>query len=251
MRGLALAIQFLTRLPVPAVAAYDERSLARSVVWFPVVGMLVGACVALAMAGGMGLARWHGLGAHGGWLAALGGTVAWVWVTGGLHVDGLADLADALGAAHRDPARLVAVMKDPHTGAFGVMAIVLLLIAKLILLMLWADASLPLPALLLVAAWGRWGAMVWAHALPPLSGGYGERFAWSLRKSHLVWSGLLLAFLSLWLMPVLLPAGLLAAGLWYAFLHRRLGGMCGDALGAGIELAEVGMLLAAIAGAVS
>ena len=251
MRGLALAVQFLTRLPVPAVAAYDERALARSTIWFPVAGMLVGACVALAMAAGLGIAQWRGIGASGQWLAALAGMVIWVWVTGGLHVDGLADLADALGAAHRDPARLAEVLKDPHTGAFGVMAVVLLLLSKLILLMLWANAALPLPALLLVAAWGRWGAMVWAHALPALTGGYGERFAWSLRRSHLVWSGLLLALLSLWLMPVLLPAGLLAAALWYVFLHRRLGGMCGDALGAGIELAEVLMLLAGIVGAAS
>ena len=46
-------------------------------------------------------------------------------------------------------------------------------------------------------------------------------------------------------------AGLLAAGLWYAFLRRRLGGMCGDALGAGIEVAEVGMLLVGVVGALS
>ena len=251
MRGLLLAIQFLTRLPVPAVVVYDERALARSAIWFPVVGMLVGACVTLAMAAGLGIARWHGIGASGDWLAALAGTVIWVWVTGGLHVDGLADLADALGAAHRDPARFAVVLKDPHTGAFGVMAVVLLLLSKLILLMLWASASLPLSALLLVAAWGRWGAMVWARALPALTGGYGERFAWSLRRADLAWSGLLLALLSLWQMPVLLPAGLLAAGLWYAFLRRRLGGMCGDALGAGIEVAEVGMLLVGVVGALS
>lgn len=252
MQGFFAAILFLTRLPLPAaVVTFDERSVSRSAVWFPVVGLLVGSLVALAMAAGLWIDRWHGGEFSGGWLAALFGVIAWAWVTGGLHVDGLADLADALGAAHRDPARLQAVLKDPHTGSFGVMAVVLLLLSKLVLLMLWSRAALPLSPLILVAAWGRWGAMLWAHALPALMEGHGDHFARSLRQADLWWSALLLSLLSLWLMPLMLVAGLLAAGLWYLFLHRTLGGMCGDALGAGIEVVEVLLLLTGVAGAAS
>jgi len=249
MRGLVLAVQFLTRLPVPALASFDERELSRSAAWFPVVGLLVGACVALAMILGLQIEQLHKELA-GGWLPALFGLIAWLWVTGGLHADGVADLADALGASHRDPARLQAVLKDPHIGSFGVMALLLLLLAKLVLLMLWVKASLPLAPLLLTAAWGRWSAMVWAVALPPLTAGHGERFAWSLKPAVIGWSGLLLTLLSLWWMPALV-AGLLAAGLWYLFLRRKLGGMCGDALGAGIEVVEVLLLLAGVALAAS
>lgn len=242
MRGLILAVQFLTRLPTPAVADYDPQALSRSAVWFPWVGMLVGGCVSLAMLLAMQISDTLAQ----TWLVALLGLVAWVWVTGGLHVDGLSDLADALGAAHRDPERFQAVLKDPHTGSFGVMVIVLLLLAKLILLMLWAEASLSLLALLLVPAWARWGAICWAFLLPPLaSSQHGERFAWALRPSDLWWSGALLLLLCLWLMPALLWA-LPAIGLWLWFLHRQLGGMCGDALGAGVEVVEVLVLLAGV-----
>ncbi|MEQ1479375.1 adenosylcobinamide-GDP ribazoletransferase, partial [Salmonella enterica] len=75
-----------------------------------------------------------GLGAQlDGWVAALATVTVWVGVTGALHLDGLADLADGCGAAHKDRARLLAVMADPHVGSFGVVVIVLQLLAKLVL----------------------------------------------------------------------------------------------------------------------
>jgi adenosylcobinamide-GDP ribazoletransferase len=132
MRGLILAFVFLTRLPMPALKDFRPEEQARCVVWFPLVGLVVGSLV--------GLALWAG--AHiNPWLGALLGLTAWVWITGGLHLDGLADLADALGAAHRDRERFLAVLSDPHLGAFGAMALFLQLAAKLVLLMLAAQAD--------------------------------------------------------------------------------------------------------------
>ncbi|MBP9916473.1 MAG: adenosylcobinamide-GDP ribazoletransferase, partial [Thiobacillaceae bacterium] len=88
MRGLILAIQFLTRLPTPRVVDFRPEELAGGVVWFPLVGGLVGGLVAAAV--------WLG-GLLDPWLGALLGLAVWVAVTGALHLDGLADLADALG----------------------------------------------------------------------------------------------------------------------------------------------------------
>ena len=100
VRLFILSTQFLTRLPTPQVADFRPEDLARSALWFPAVGLLIGALLLAA--------TW--LGAQlDPWLGALFGLLAWVWVTGGLHLDGLADLADGLGAAHRDPARLLAL----------------------------------------------------------------------------------------------------------------------------------------------
>ena len=101
--------------------------------------------------------------------------VAWVGITGALHIDGLADLADAVGAGHRDPARLRAVLADPHVGSFGVVAIMLLLIAKLLLLhrLLENDAILPL---LLIPFAARIGPLAWARWVPPLHEGLGRAF---------------------------------------------------------------------------
>jgi len=236
MRGLILATQFLTRLPTPQLANFEARELSGSAVWFPLVGCMVGAVAAAA--------GWLGAQVDP-WLAAFAAMLLWLWVTGGLHADGLCDLTDALAAAHRDPARLLAVMKEPTVGAFGVMALVALLMGKTILLMLWANAGVNWLWLPLLAAWARWGAMVWAKALPPLAAGSGERFAWDLHWRQIALSGVLLAALSLIWAPPLLVAPLLAA-LWLFYLHRRLGGICGDALGAGIELVECGLLLAAL-----
>jgi len=231
MRGLILAVGFLTRLPTPRLPNFHPDELSRAAAWFPAVGALVGAIVA----GVLGLAA-----LVDPRLAALAGCVAWVWVTGALHLDGLADLADGLGAAHRDPARFLAVLRDPHTGTFGVVAIVLALAAKLVLLAILCRA--PLWPLLLVTGWARLGPLVWAQTLPPLAPGSGERFAWQVTPRTSVAWALVLASCSLAVAPVLALAGPLALAAWWRFLKVRLGGMTGDCLGAGVELCELALL---------
>ncbi len=238
LRGLVLAVQFLTRLPTPRVAVFRPQDLAESAVWFPAVGALVGGAVAGALAAGAAIDPW---------LGALAAVAVWVWITGALHLDGLADTADALGAAHRDPARVLEVLRDPHLGTFGVLALVLALLAKLVLLMLFARDGHALAALALVAAWARLGAVIWSQTLPPLAPGSGERFAWRARRASLwVWA-LALAAASLWLVPALLAAPLAIAA-WWRFLRQRLGGMTGDCLGAGVEACEIALLALLVAG---
>ncbi len=231
MRGLILATQFLTRLPTPQVRDFEPADLSRCAVWFPAVGLIVGALLAglALLAGGQQPA-----------LAALLLLVFWVWITGGLHLDGLADLADALGAARGKPERFLEVLKDPHLGSFGVIALGLMLLAKLLLLTLLPTGAPA--ALLLIPAWARLGPLFWVWWLPALHGGMGDRFAWQRQpRAVLLWA-LPLALLSVWLSPRLLLAPLLIAG-WGLFLRRRLGGQCGDALGAGIEITELGLLI--------
>ena len=124
MKELILALSFLTRLPMPRVQA-DEADFARAIRLYPVAGLVIGAIVAGALWLGARIDPWAG---------ALAALVAWVWVTGALHLDGLADLSDGLGAAHGDRSRLLSVMADPHIGSFGVVALVTQLLAKLVLL---------------------------------------------------------------------------------------------------------------------
>lgn len=239
MRGLILAVQFLTRLPTPQLKRFDPAWLADCARWFGVVGALVGALVAAG--------AWLG-GRVDPWLGALLALGLWTWVTGALHLDGLSDLADGLGAAHRDPERFLAVLKDPHVGSFGVVALVLALLAKLVLLMLAVKLAVPWAGLLLLPAWARLGAIVWSATLPPLAAGSGERFAWRTDWRAFGASCTGLAALSAWLAPALLLAPLLWWG-WRRFLWQRLGGMSGDCLGAGIELSELGLLLALVGAA--
>jgi adenosylcobinamide-GDP ribazoletransferase len=230
MRGFILAVQFLTRLPTPQLRNFDAAELPRSAHWFPLVGIIIGVLVASAL--------WLGSRVDP-WLGALLALLLWVGVTGALHLDGLADLADAMGAAHRDRERFLAVLADPHLGTFGVLSLVLQVIAKLVLLMLLARSE-HYWTLLLIPAWARWGTLLWAR-LPSLKPGLGERFGWQVQGGALwLWSGVL-ALCSL-IAPVLLVIPGLV-WLWQQFLLRRLGGMTGDTLGAGVELVESTALL--------
>ena len=234
MRGLILALGFLTRLPLPAVRDYQPAEFARALVWFPAAGLVVGAAVALAAALGAALDPW---------LGALAGVAMWAWITSGLHLDGLADTADALGAAHRDPARFLAVLADPHVGSFGVIALVLQLTAKLVLLHWLLTLELPWLTLVLIPAWARWSAAGWALLLPPLKPGLGERLSRSGNRAGWIAGGLVLAVIS-----AALPfafAALAPALLWGVWMRRKLGGQSGDILGAGIEWCESAALLLA------
>jgi adenosylcobinamide-GDP ribazoletransferase len=231
LRGLRLAMQFLTRLPVPGVEDFAPADLARSAAWFPVVGLVVGAILALLL---------FVLDHRSAWLAAVIGVMAWTWLTGALHLDGLADMADALGASHRNRERFLAVLEDPHVGTFGVVCVVLVLMLKAASLAQLTDTELwGLP---LILAWARLGPLGWTLWLKPLKPGQGERFAWQLGRGWVVfWSVLLLTASALWA-PVLCAAPLILAA-WGVWLHRRLGGMTGDCLGAGVEVTETALLL--------
>ncbi|MFC1536387.1 adenosylcobinamide-GDP ribazoletransferase [Pseudomonadota bacterium] len=236
-RGLILALGFLTRLPMPALADFKKEELSSSAIWFPLVGLFIGLLFILAAQ--LGVSANH-------WLAALLVVLAWIGITGALHLDGAADLADALGATHRDPERFHAVMKDPHTGSFGVVSIVAILITKLVTVAWLVESSeIYLWGLLLIPAWARLGAIYWSQSLEPLAPGIGESFAWQVPRNMLwIWAALLFA-LSLFAVSLLFSAvAIISLLLWRAYLKWRLGGMTGDCLGAGIEYCECLMLIA-------
>lgn len=231
MTGFIIALQFLTRLPTPRIPSRDS-DFAASMRWFPAVGLVVGLVVASAAWAGAQIDPWTG---------ALAALVAWVAVTGALHLDGLSDLADAKGAAHKSRERLLEVLADPHVGSFGVVAIVLQLIAKLVLLHGLVVAS-AFPALVLVPFAARIGPLLWSRWLPPLHAGLGARFASVIRIRDIVGWAVLLPVATL-IAPAILVAPLMIAG-WWLWLRRRLGGVSGDCHGAGIELVETGLLAA-------
>ncbi|HRN83593.1 MAG TPA: adenosylcobinamide-GDP ribazoletransferase [Hyphomicrobium sp.] len=237
LRTFVHALQFLTRLPTPALSEFDPDDLSRSAVWFPVVGLIVGAFVAFGV--------WAG-GLVSPWVGALVGLIAWIGITGALHLDGLGDVADGLGAAHRNPDRFLEVLRDPHVGAFGAIAMTLQIVAKLVLLAeIPASNVAALGALLLIPAWARWGTQVWSLAVPPLAKGSGERFSWRISKPVVAAQGMVLAATSAWIAPALLGA-LLVVPLVAAYWKARLGGITGDCLGASVEVTETLLLLFAV-----
>ena len=235
VRRLILAIQFLTRLPTPQVKDFHDDDLSRAAVYYPLVGAIIGVLLALPL---------YALDGRP-WLAGVLALLLWVWVTGALHLDGLGDVADAFGAAHRDPQRFLDVLKDPHMGVFGVVTLVMQLLLKFVLLAELAASPLWF-GIVLVPAWARWGTLWWSRLLPSLHGaGMAERFSWQLSlRSMWLWAVLLAAVTLFTAWPLLLALGLVP--LIAAYWRRRLGGISGDCLGASVEVSESLLLLALV-----
>ena len=235
VRRLILAIQFLTRLPTPQVKDFRDDDLSRAAVYYPLVGAIIGVLLVLPL---------YALDGRP-WLAGVLALLLWVWVTGALHLDGLGDVADAFGAAHRDPQRFLDVLKDPHMGVFGVVTLVMQLLLKFVLLAELAASPLWF-GIVLVPAWARWGTLWWSRLLPSLHGaGMAERFSWQLSlRSMWLWAVLLAAVTLFTAWPLLLALGLVP--LIAAYWRRRLGGISGDCLGASVEVSESLLLLALV-----
>ena len=169
--GLLAAVGFLTRIPVPAWAFARPGAQARSLPWYPLVGLLLGVLL-LALA-------WCLRGAAP-LLAAAIVLSSWVWLTGALHVDGLADSTDAWVGGMGDRARTLAIMKDPTSGPMAVTAVVLMLLLKYAALTTLLPAA---PAALWLAPLLARTAVVAAFASTPYvrAGGLGSALAGASR----------------------------------------------------------------------
>ena len=236
---LLIAIQFLTRLPVPLAAIHDPSWLPRSATYFPLVGIMVGAIGAAVMAGAASL--WSGI------VPVLMAIAATILVTGALHEDGLADAADSLGGRTRE-ARL-AIMKDSRLGTFGVLALGLSLALRAAALAALAPA-VALWALVACHAGARFATVLVMAMLPHAGDAATSRSSYSPERPRAgeVAIAAVLAMLPMlplgwWPACVGLLAGGVAAALLARGMRRRLGGYTGDVLGAVEQVFEIGFLL--------
>ncbi|PJK14387.1 adenosylcobinamide-GDP ribazoletransferase [Lysobacteraceae bacterium NML07-0707] len=239
MKAFAVALGFLSRIPVPVSVFADDKARRRSPLYYPLVGALLGALLMLLNAL---LADWL----PNLLLAALT-LLAWVWLSGGLHLDGLADTADAWVGGLGDRKRTLAIMKDPASGPMGVMALVLVLLLKFAAL-----ASLPdVPLVLLLAVFsGRLILLPALLATPYVrADGLGSGLAPNPGSGWLVSALALLplALLPPWLAVAVLACLLLLLWRWRSACIHRLGGCTGDTLGALVEITETGVLLLCVA----
>jgi adenosylcobinamide-GDP ribazoletransferase len=235
LREFWIALQFLTRLPSPRITETRADDLARAAVWFPAAGLVVGACLAL-------VARI--LHVADPWIVAIAVLAAWIWITGALHLDGLGDVADAFGASHGKPERFIAVLGDPHTGSFAVVAISLQIAAKLVLIAELATGPTAW-ALVLIPAWARWGTLINNKTLLSLKPGLGASISNSVGWNVIVaWGGLLAVGALAGAPPTLLAIALVPAIAFY--WQWRLGGVTGDCHGASIEVTETLLLAACV-----
>jgi adenosylcobinamide-GDP ribazoletransferase len=251
LRLFFVALQFLTRFPVPRWVGFEPAWLHASARHFPAVGALVGGVSAAVLAGAALLFPVP--------VAVLLSMLASVLATGAFHEDGLADTCDALGGAVSRE-RALEIMKDSRIGTYGAVGLWMALGLKAVAL-----AALPLalsvPALVLGHTASRAAAVVLMRWLP-----YAGDVAHAKAKpmAHRVsGAGALVALgwvpavaLGLWLggamgaafIGLAVGAAALAAAVCARWWHRRLGGITGDTLGATQQIAELSLLLAVLAG---
>ena len=236
MNQLLLAISFLTAVPVRLRNAPAPGDLGRSAAWFPLLGAAIGGIAAFAC---LGLRL-----VFDPLLAAVLTTVVWIALTGGLHLDGLADCFDGLFHPS-NPARRLEIMKDPRLGSFGGIGLLLAVMVKAAAIQA-LPANQILAALPLAAAAGRW--LLLPAGRQPLArpGGMGADFAAGLSPrvfAAAIVPVIVLAVLGGWRgAAALAGVHLLAWGI-FRLARSRLGGVTGDVFGMTVELAEILTLL--------
>lgn len=256
-RSFVAALGLMSRIPAKWLSRnrLELEHHQRAQIWYPAVGLVLGCLLAFIIF--LLPSNWAAF------LSAVILVVLWVGFTGALHIDGLADTADAWVGGMGDRQRTLDIMKDPSCGPSGVTTIVLCLLMKCALIASIIQSAL-WPALILVPMIARsWllpmlGSMPYARLnsdgdqSPAAKAGMANTIAYSFPRaagtlSFLV-SQILSAMVLIWLangLLILLTANLVSATLFFVIKRsatRRLGGYTGDFLGASIELQELALL---------
>ncbi len=250
LRDLSLAIRFLTIIPVISFLPSNNtnqheevlaENFANSMAFFPLVGMLIGILLVLLRRIFCYLA-----------VSSLVGDalvlIVWIWLSGGLHLDGFADSVDGFLGGH-DKEEILKIMKDSSTGAKGVVALVSLLLLKFVLLVempLWLKDA----ALFFTPVIGRWSMVIAAFLGKParLKDSMGKLFMDYVSWREVIFASLTMAVIGIllfklyFLLLVIIGIGIVLLILKYC--QKRIGGISGDILGAINEIVEVSILLA-------
>jgi adenosylcobinamide-GDP ribazoletransferase len=230
------ALQFLTLFPCPRWMEHSPDAVGRSAIFFPVIGLMLGSILALV---NFLLEPF----ASAGLLSVILVSIL-AFVTRGLHLDGVGDTFDGLGAGG-DRDRVLSIMDDSHTGVFGLIAIVLVLFLKI-----HALESMDVDrwrALLAAPILGRWAMVLLGYRSKAGKDGLGSNLIDHLTTKHL----LLATFLTLLLVAAILRGSGIVMMAWVAvftiaskhYFNRRLGGVTGDTFGAVGELSETSVMV--------
>ncbi len=240
MAPFIAAIRFLTVFPLPGTYGSGSDDLAASIPFFPVVGLVLGALASL-----LGLLFWSLLPPL---VAATLTTFVLLAVSGGFHLDGLADTADGFFSA-RPRERILAIMRDSHIGAMGVIALIMVLLLKFSAL-----ATLDRPgavrAVFLMPIAGRCAIVIFMALLPYArsEGGLATLFYSNRSRLAGIWAFVFFGVTAMFtggmtgVLLVLIFAAIIVAFAWMC--KRKINGATGDTLGAICELSEAGVALA-------
>lgn len=234
MKSFLLAIQFLTIVPIK-IRQLKEKSLSWSMVFFPIVGLLIG----LVLIGVNNLLLVLNVEQIPSGIILI---VLLIILTGGIHVDGLADTADAF-LSGKNKEEMLRIMRDPHIGAMGVVGIVSIILLKIAFLSSINPLFRPV-SLILMCVLGRW-SLVFSIFLFPYArqDGKAKVFINGINSKIFILATIiaLIIVFAVWKLSGLLVFAVisLCAYLIGRFINKVIDGITGDALGAINELAEV------------
>ena len=244
MNTFLAAVMFLTRVPIGNAHEFRLEDLALSVVYFPVVGALVG------LVGGITLLASY---AVPSFVAVLICMLVTLCITGGLHEDGLADCVDGLFGG-QDSQRRLEIMKDSRIGSYGALALWFSLTAKLILIQSLLAVSLVTALLAVVVAHslGRASTVALLATLPYVRTGESKSSPFGNKLTYAqLGIGLILPFiLSVALLRLnglfCVVAAIAVVSACGFHFKRKIGGITGDCLGATNQLVELGSYLSLV-----
>lgn len=239
MRYFLIALQFLTPLSFGKVNVVSDEELAKSMRWFAVMGLLIG--LALSAAYSL-LSLFLPRMVIAGFVVLL-----MVVISGGLHLDGLADAVDGLtGGKNRGD--ILRIMHNSDIGAIGAAGIFICLLIKFSCIFS-LPGSVTSGALIMSAVFARWAfvfsAAKWKEA--PDNNGLGGKFIKFVTAKELFWSGAAMFITALFLFGIK-GIGIIAAAIFFVtvfnnFIRRKIGGLTGDTIGAAGELSEAFVLV--------
>jgi len=240
IRPFLVALQFLTRIPTPSLLETSDQQTGRSILFYPLIGLLIGLIIlAVALSGAQ---------ISSGMAAALSLAI-WVLITGGLHLDGLADSADAWVGGYGDRERTLSIMKEPCSGPAAVMLVTIVLIIKFAALDALISHS-QWVAILLAPVLGRTILPILFLTTPYVrKAGLGSTLTEHLPES-LTWRIIAVVALTLVLIAgqtgaILFAGAAITLGLLRILMVKRLGGTTGDTAGAAVEITEMVILTGA------
>lgn len=232
--GLCLSLQFLTRIPVPVKCPWNKGTSRWALRCYPLTGMFLGVILVLIVFLLQGVLP--------SWMLALLILTLWIWITGGLHLDGWMDVADAVGS-NASLEKKWEIMKDPRVGSFGILSLLFLVVWKAAFIYLLLNESYKnMICCLIILACSR-GIAVYLMYLFPTAQQEGLAFEW---KKNLTRIDLIVAFLpiaALFLFfpeyLILLPSYIVFTW-WYGhWMMKHFKGSNGDLLGTAIEGGEL------------
>ncbi|MBI9011089.1 MAG: adenosylcobinamide-GDP ribazoletransferase [Clostridiales bacterium] len=236
MKRLILMLQFLTKLPLPFEIDAKEEDFSKGIIYFPIVGLVIGALMAGLYIGLSALTNVM--------IASVLVIIFEMFITGGLHLDGLADTFDGL-YSYRDKERMLEIMKDSRVGTNGVLVLIANIVLKIVLLVSIDPEMVPTLLLLMPVVSRLMVVVLSAISKYARNNGMGGFFIGKTTKLQLAITIVLVLVMHLiYLEGLFLLGMIIILTLIYRYhVYSKIDGITGDVLGATVEMSEVFYLM--------